>query len=72
MSSTTSESGADSDMPASPCRRQCCLNEQDICLGCGRCLDEILEWGKADAGRRRAICQSAQARLEALPPRPGG
>ncbi|WP_434931812.1 DUF1289 domain-containing protein [Shewanella sp. HL-SH4] len=27
-----------------PCIRQCSLDEQDICLGCHRTLDEILEW----------------------------
>ena len=49
---------------ASPCRRQCCLDERDMCLGCGRLLAEILEWGRADGGRRRLICQDAQARLQ--------
>lgn len=34
-----------------------------MCLGCGRLLAEILEWGAADDARRRAICQDAQARL---------
>lgn len=34
-----------------------------MCLGCGRLLAEILEWGAADNSRRRAICQEAQARL---------
>ncbi|MEX6500855.1 DUF1289 domain-containing protein [Pseudomonas zhanjiangensis] len=48
---------------ASPCRRQCCLDPRDVCLGCGRLLTEILEWGAADPARRRAICQAAQARL---------
>ncbi|MGE8499974.1 MAG: DUF1289 domain-containing protein [Pseudomonas sp.] len=50
---------------ASPCRRACCLDDRDICLGCGRALSEILEWGTADNPRRRTICQNAQARLEA-------
>ncbi|MVW73848.1 DUF1289 domain-containing protein [Pseudomonas xionganensis] len=49
---------------ASPCRRQCCLDEQDICLGCGRSLAEILAWGKADGAGKRAICAAAQARQE--------
>ncbi|WP_322981803.1 DUF1289 domain-containing protein [Pseudomonas sp. C11] len=49
--------------PASPCRRQCCLNDQDICIGCGRSLQEILDWGAADTQRRRQICQAAEARL---------
>jgi hypothetical protein len=48
---------------ASPCVRRCCLDERDICLGCGRSLNDILDWGSADDARRRAICQAAQARL---------
>jgi len=28
----------------SPCQRNCCLNDQDICLGCFRTLSEITEW----------------------------
>ncbi|MES2819112.1 MAG: DUF1289 domain-containing protein [Pseudomonadota bacterium] len=48
---------------ASPCRRQCCLDDQDLCLGCGRSLAEILAWGQADSATRRAICSKAQARL---------
>jgi predicted Fe-S protein YdhL (DUF1289 family) len=32
----------------SPCVRNCCLNEHDICLGCFRSLDEIKLWGRSD------------------------
>ncbi len=28
----------------SPCVRNCCLDDQDICLGCLRSLDEIKAW----------------------------
>ena len=27
-----------------PCIDKCCLNEEDICLGCFRTLEEILKW----------------------------
>ena len=27
-----------------PCVRNCCLDEFDVCLGCCRTLDEILNW----------------------------
>ncbi|MFB2647711.1 DUF1289 domain-containing protein [Shewanella mangrovisoli] len=27
-----------------PCVRNCCLDQQDICMGCFRHLDEILAW----------------------------
>lgn len=32
----------------SPCVRNCCLNEADICLGCFRSLEEIICWSRAD------------------------
>ncbi|WP_033080235.1 DUF1289 domain-containing protein [Colwellia psychrerythraea] len=28
----------------SPCVRNCCLDEDDICLGCFRHIDEIIAW----------------------------
>ena len=27
-----------------PCVHKCCINEEDICLGCFRTLDDILGW----------------------------
>jgi len=50
---------------ASPCVRNCCLDGQDICLGCGRSLGEILEWAAADDARRRSICAVAAERVQA-------
>ena len=35
----------------------------DICLGCGRTLQDILDWGAADGERRRQICREAERRL---------
>ena len=40
------------DDPDSPCVRNCCLDEVDVCLGCGRLLAEILRWHAADADER--------------------
>lgn len=50
----------------SPCVRNCCLNEADICLGCFRSLEEITRWSLADdetkklilvlAAERRSLC----------------
>ncbi|MEH8016898.1 DUF1289 domain-containing protein [Rheinheimera muenzenbergensis] len=50
-------------MADSPCVRNCCLDQQDICLGCGRSVEEIIEWHSADLLRRTQILQLAQARL---------
>lgn len=52
---------------ASPCVRNCCLDDQDICLGCGRSLSEILQWSAADDQQRRTILVLAAARHAARP-----
>jgi predicted Fe-S protein YdhL (DUF1289 family) len=49
----------------SPCAGNCCLDDDLICLGCFRSLEEIKEWGIADDDRRRSILQSAKQREEA-------
>lgn len=54
-------------LPDSPCVRNCCLDEADVCIGCGRQLDEILRWGAAGAGEREAILARAAERRRARP-----
>lgn len=50
---------------ASPCVRNCCLDEQEVCLGCGRSLDEIKVWSEAgDAERLRILEQAGRRRAE--------
>lgn len=49
----------------SPCIRNCCLNEEDVCLGCFRHVDEIIEWGKADSKRRKIILVQSEQRRAA-------
>ncbi|GLX78156.1 hypothetical protein tinsulaeT_14960 [Thalassotalea insulae] len=39
----------------SPCVRNCCLDESDICLGCFRHLDEITGWQRFTEQERIAI-----------------
>ena len=41
--------------PASPCIRQCCLDQNDICLGCQRTLSEILAWHGMNAEQKQAL-----------------
>lgn len=50
--------------PASPCVRNCCLDERDVCLGCGRRLQEILAWHSATPAQRAAINQRASRRRD--------
>ncbi|TRY30374.1 DUF1289 domain-containing protein [Aliiglaciecola sp. M165] len=39
----------------SPCIRNCCLDQNDMCVGCFRMLDEILIWGQASDDKKQAI-----------------
>ncbi len=51
----------------SPCVRNCCLNELDICLGCFRSLDEIKLWGRSDTSiqqKSQILANSATRKKE--------
>ncbi len=48
---------------ASPCVRNCCLDEDDVCLGCGRSLDEIRNWTLVDEPERQHIRELASERV---------
>lgn len=49
----------------SPCVRNCCLDDNDICMGCFRSMDEILKWRDASEQQQLDIIQSAKARKTA-------
>lgn len=51
---------------SSPCVRNCCLNSDDVCMGCFRSLAEIVRWGGANNQERQFILSCvAQRRLDA-------
>ena len=47
----------------SPCVRNCCLDENDVCLGCGRELQEILRWQQSTSAEREIILSTSRQRL---------
>ncbi len=49
----------------SPCISTCRLDEQKVCLGCFRHVEDIREWRSADDDRRRQIRANADARRAA-------
>ena len=53
---------------ASPCVRNCCLDDDNVCLGCGRTLAEIVRWSNATDAEKREIL--ARSRLRASKRRP--
>lgn len=48
----------------SPCVRNCCLNEDDVCLGCFRSLAEITQWSVATDETRQLILLKAGTRRD--------
>ena len=49
---------------ASPCIRNCCLNDDDVCLGCNRTIDEILRWGDASDEEKIQVLLKADIRKD--------
>jgi len=46
----------------SPCTSNCCLNKDNVCMGCFRSVTEIMEWGPASDEERRNILLQAMRR----------
>lgn len=49
----------------SPCISVCALDEEDVCTGCYRSLQEIRDWSSASNVRRREIIGLANGRCKA-------
>ena len=48
----------------SPCVRNCCLDDADVCMGCFRTLREICDWHSASAEQKREILARCAERRE--------
>ena len=46
----------------SPCIRMCCLDDEDVCLGCYRTLTEICGWSAASDEERLEILERCRER----------
>ena len=69
------EDGAGSETPVrSPCVSVCVLDAAgtNVCIGCGRTLDEVAAWSQMTNAQRREVVARAPARLAALRARPSG
>ena len=49
----------------SPCVHICCLDEQDVCLGCYRTCDEICKWGAMSNDERKEVMKKVAERENA-------
>lgn len=46
----------------SPCISVCALNDEGVCIGCWRDVDEIAAWSELDDERKRDVIKRAQQR----------
>ena len=52
----------ENNLQASPCIRNCCLDECDVCLGCFRSMNEIMQWTLVDEETRQEFLKNADQR----------
>lgn len=48
----------------SPCIRNCCLDDNDICMGCFRTLDEIKNWLSMTNTQKISVLRSCKQRQQ--------
>lgn len=48
----------------SPCVRECALDQDEICLGCLRSIEEIMQWSGADNKQKRQILARVESRRQ--------
>lgn len=46
----------------SPCVRNCCLDDDDICMGCHRTLDEIKAWSSLADDEKQQVLERCELR----------
>jgi predicted Fe-S protein YdhL (DUF1289 family) len=46
----------------SPCIENCCLNDEKICLGCFRSIEEITQWQQMNDKMRLEVLHKAENR----------
>ncbi|MCW9048651.1 MAG: DUF1289 domain-containing protein [Gammaproteobacteria bacterium] len=54
------------DKVESPCLRNCCLDKKDVCIGCGRTLNEIKGWQAATKSEKIDILEKSAKRIKPL------
>ncbi|MCG8672237.1 MAG: DUF1289 domain-containing protein [Pseudomonadales bacterium] len=52
------------DSSKDPCVRNCCLDDGDVCLGCGRTLKEITGWTRMSKAERQRVLDVAAERKQ--------
>jgi len=63
----TNDSNKQVQLVDSPCVRNCCLDEDDICVGCFRHVDEIVAWRSYSSQEKQQVITLCQQRRDKNP-----
>jgi predicted Fe-S protein YdhL (DUF1289 family) len=55
-------SGDEEPPVPSPCVRNCCLDDDDVCMGCYRTIREICDWHSASDEQKRQTLERCEER----------
>ncbi|PKP48239.1 MAG: DUF1289 domain-containing protein [Bacteroidetes bacterium HGW-Bacteroidetes-11] len=58
------ESDPHSKEPTSPCKRVCRLDEEGMCVGCFRNLDEIANWSILSREEKLEVLRKSHLRMQ--------
>jgi predicted Fe-S protein YdhL (DUF1289 family) len=54
--------------PESPCIAQCKLNDKDVCIGCKRTIEEIVNWRSFSIEQKKGVFTRLSMLVEASAP----
>ncbi|WP_390378414.1 DUF1289 domain-containing protein [Alteromonas sp. MTD1] len=54
--------------PESPCIAQCKLNDEDVCIGCKRTIEEIVNWRSFSIEQKKGVFTRLSKLVEAGAP----
>ncbi|MGZ8266817.1 MAG: DUF1289 domain-containing protein [Burkholderiales bacterium] len=61
------QASGEAERVSTPCVRICCLDPDDVCVGCYRSLSEICAWAEANDSERLAILARCERRRQQRP-----
>jgi len=62
LAESTEAVPSESAMPASPCIRVCTLDDDKVCRGCRRTVEEIVAWPRMSAAERARLLTELERR----------
>ena len=58
----TSDTESNPRSVPSPCVRLCTLGDDDICVGCYRSIEEIMQWTRLDNSQKQDVLNRCDSR----------